>query len=146
MMRFLMLSFLIFLSTGCQRQYLSVIKLDINKDRLASTYVKSPDPRQKNPPKGEELVIEWTLPSSVMKKKPFLRLSLIYNDYSQEHLTRKILRRSGSVNYSVLGKKFKEKQGLLTYKVDVVSSDNKILKEWRQALWTPLITLDQEDI
>ena len=69
MKKYASLLFLLFLFSGCQKYYLTVYQEKIDKDSLASTHVGSPDPRQKNPPKGQELIIEWQIPGEILKQK-----------------------------------------------------------------------------
>ena len=115
----------------------------VDRDQLASTYVGSPDPRQKNPPSGQELIIEWRLPPEAIKETLRLQLSLLYRDYTQETVCYPIAKRRGAITYALLNKKFKEKRGFITYKAEIVDEQGEVIKEWKQLLWTDLITIEE---
>ena len=96
------LIFLFLLCMGCEKYYLSVKRETVDRSKLASTFVGSPDPRQKNPPKGQELILEWRLPEASLAKDPVLVLSVIYKNHTEEKVCYPITRRRGVVTYSVL--------------------------------------------
>lgn len=127
---------------GCEKYYLSVKREAVDRNSLASTFVKSPDPRQKNPPYGQELTMEWRLPKEALEQDPVLVLSILYKNHTEETLCYPVERRRGLVTYSVLNEKYQETQGLLTYKAEIIGKDKTVLKEWKQQLWTDLIVLD----
>ncbi|QVL56698.1 MAG: hypothetical protein KFB93_04765 [Simkaniaceae bacterium] len=132
---------LLFLS-GCEKYYLSVKREHVDQSKLASTYVGSPDPRQKNPPKGQELIMEWRLPRETVEEKMTLVLELLYKNYTQETISYPVSSRRGVITYSLIGKKYKEKEGLLTYKAEIRDEKGTVLQEWKQQLWTELIVID----
>ena len=140
---FLILALVIF--SGCEKYYVTVKREYVDRDQLASTFVGSPDPRQENPPRGQELTIEWRLPPEAMGQTLQLELSVLYRDYSHATFTYPIDRRRGVVIYSLLNEEYFEKEGLLTYKAEIVDVNRKILKEWKQILWTDLITLEEPE-
>ncbi|MCB1115208.1 MAG: hypothetical protein KDK71_01965, partial [Chlamydiia bacterium] len=104
----------------------------VDRDCLASTFVGSPDPRQKKPPKGQELMIEWRLPESVMDEKFTLVLDVFYKNDSVETFYYPVEKRRGMVTYALLDEKYKEKGGLLTYKAEIRNEKEKIFKQWKQ--------------
>ncbi len=136
------LLFLVFLLCGCEKYYLSVKREPIDQSKLASTYVRSPDPRQKNPPRGEELIMEWRLPMDFIDDKLTLVLEVLYKNYTQETICYPVGRRRGLITYSLLGDEYKEKDGFLTYKAEIQTGNGVVLKEWKQQLWTELIVID----
>lgn len=136
------LIFLSLLCASCEKYYLSVKREAVDRTKLASTFVGSPDPRQKNPPRGQELILEWRLPESSLLEKPVLVLSVIYKNHTEEKVCYPITRRRGVVTYSVLNEEYKKTEGFLTYKAEVLTADDTILKEWKQHLWTDLIVID----
>lgn len=133
---------ILFLFCGCEKYYLSVKREDAGRERLASTYVGSPDPRQKHPPKGQELIMEWRLPKEALQEKLVLVLDLIYKDYTKRTICHPIDRKRGIFTYSLLNQEFKEKEGFLTYKAEIRSEEGEVLKQWKQQLWTELIVID----
>lgn len=133
---------LILFLCSCEKYYLSVKRESVDQRMLASTYVGSPDPLQKNPPKGQELIMEWRLPRGNMGEKMTLVLEVLYKNYTQETISYPISRRRGVITYSLLGEEYKEKEGLLTYKAEIRDEKGTILQEWKQHLWTELIVID----
>lgn len=133
---------LLLLLCGCEKYYLSVKRELVNRDRLASTYVGSPDPRQKNPPKGQELTLEWRLPEEALQEKLVLVLDLIYRDYTRKSICHPIDRKRGIFTYSLLNQELKEKEGFLTYKAEIQNEKGEVIKQWKQQLWTELIIID----
>ena len=127
---------------GCEKYYLSVTREAVDRARLASTFVRSPDPRQENPPRGQELTIEWRLPESDLEEGLTLVLSIIYKNHSQDTICYPVNKRRGVLTYSLLGEDFKQTEGLLTYKVEILQKDHTVIKEWKQQLWTELIAID----
>ena len=102
----------------------------------------SPDPRQKNPPRGQELIMEWRLPRDFSHEKMTLVLDILYKNYTQETLSYPISRRRGVITYSLLGNDYQEKEGLLTYKAEIRDKQGVVIQEWKQQLWTELIVID----
>lgn len=133
---------LLLLLCGCEKYYLSVKREVVSRERLASTYVGSPDPRQKNPPKGQELIMEWRLPEEALEEKLILVLDLIYKDYTKGEICHPIDRKRGIFTYSLLNQEFKEKEGFLTYKAEIRNAQGGVLKQWKQQLWTELIVIE----
>lgn len=136
---------LLLLLTGCEKYYVTVKREYVDRDQLASTFVGSPDPRQKNPPTGQELTIEWRLPPEAMEEELQLELNILYRDYSSATFTYPVDRRRGVVTYALLNEEYFERDGLLTYKAEILDSNGKVLKEWKQILWTDLITLEEPE-
>ena len=132
---------LLFLS-GCEKYYLTVKREYVDRDRLASTYVGSPDPLQKDPPRGQELTLEWRLSSEMMETPLNLVLSILYRDYSQATFTYPIDRRRGVETYSLLGDDYTKTGGFMTYKAEIIDTKGQVMKEWKQLLWTDLIVIE----
>jgi hypothetical protein len=130
---------------GCQKYYISIAQESINKDSLASTQLKTPDPRQKNPPMGEKLIIEWKVPKECLVQEPTLHLHVIYKDYTEEYFVYPIAHRLDYVVYSLVGEQYLCKKGILTYQAQVKTLNDKSILDWKHQLWTKLIILEEED-
>jgi len=143
--QFCFLLFPLLFLCGCEKYYLSIKREYVDRDQLASTYVGSPDPRQKNPPVGQELTMEWRLSPEAMNEQLQLVLHVLYRDYSRKTFTYPVNRRRGVITYALLNEEYNEKEGLLTYKAEIVDSTGQVIKEWKQILWTGLITLEEPD-
>ncbi|MGE0198704.1 MAG: hypothetical protein AB7N99_09145 [Simkaniaceae bacterium] len=140
--QYLILSLL--LLCGCEKYYVSVKREYVDQSKLASTFVGSPDPRQKNPPKGQELIIEWRLPQDALDQKLTLVLSVIYKNHSEETLCYPVDRRRGVITYALLDEAYRKTEGFLTYKAEIKTLDGMIVKEWKQQLWVDLIVIDED--
>lgn len=130
---------------GCEKYYLTVKREYVDRDQLASTYVGSPDPRQQNPPRGQELTMEWRLPVEAMEEPLTLVLSVLYRDYTQGTFCYPVDRRRGTVTYSLLGDEYTKTGGFLTYKAEIMTPNQWVVKQWKQVLWTELITLEEPE-
>ncbi len=134
---------LIFL-LGCHPYTFLVKKELVNRESLASTFVGSPDVRQKSPPLGERLIISWCVPKNQRELK--LVLHILYKNYQQEVLKFPIVKRRGIKIYSLLDARYIETKGFLTYKAEIQNNEGEVLDLWQQQLWVDLIALDQENI
>ena len=129
--------------TSCQKYYLSICQLKIDKNSLASTYVGSPDPRQKNPPQGQRLILEWQIPKDLLTQKPTLHLEVLYQDYSEAKFTYPISHKRGYQVYTLQGEEYLEKKGLLSYKAEIITEDGTIFRKWRHQMWVQVIHLEE---
>ncbi len=137
--------FLVFFSlTGCQKYYLALYQENIGPESLASTYVGSPDPRQKNPPIGQQVILEWQIPQEILEEKPSLHLDVIYRDYSESHFTYPITSRAGYEVYSLTNKEYETKKGLLAYQAKIQTGDGKVFRSWRHQMWVQVIRFEEE--
>ena len=128
--------------SSCQKYYLSVKHEHINQGSLASTFVGSPDPRKEDPPYGQELTLQWRLPPDALNQELNLLLKIVYRDFTEEVHIHRVERRRGVLTFSLLGEKFLEKKGFLTYKAEIKKTDGTVLKEWEQKLWFELIHIE----
>lgn len=129
---------------SCQKHYVRVTRLGLDRSNLASTFARTPDPRQEAPPRGEQLVVEWNLSSKVKDKKLLLDLSIIYKDYSEETLGYEIDCRRGVIAYFLIGDKYRTKKGIMMYKAEIKTKEGEAIQAWKQKLWTPLIKFDED--
>lgn len=129
---------------GCTRYGISISQQRVDVNYLASTHVKTPDPRQENPPCGQILSIGWCLPRPLMKQQPQLVLHLIFWDYTEEVIAYPLDKRRGYITYRLLNEEFEEKKGLLTYKAEIVTEDGDVYSEWKHQLWVNLIHVEED--
>lgn len=137
---------LLLLSTGCQKYYISICQAKLDKDYLASSHVATPDFRQKSPPLGDQLIIEWKVSEEFLRETPLLYLHVIYKDYTEAFFSYPMSYRMGYVVYSLLGEEYKEKKGLLTYKAEIRTEKGGIFRDWKHQLWTNLLVIKEEPI
>jgi len=130
---------------SCSKHYVNVTKIEVTRSTLASSFAKTPDPRQKHPPKGEQLLVEWNLPSKWDKEHLFLELHLIYHDCFEETFRYDLDKLRGDLSYFLLGEHYQKTGGLMTYEVQIKTETDQIVEQFKQALFTKIIPLDQED-
>ena len=127
---------------GCAPYFVSVKKDLIDVSCLASTYVKSPDPRQGDPPVGEKLFVKWSVPRKEKEKDLRLIVEIIYKDLSHETLSHSILKKRSLLTHSLIGKHYREKGGYLAYKAEIQGQKGEVLREWKHQLWVERIVVD----
>jgi hypothetical protein len=132
--------------TACSKHYVQVTRVDINKSSLASVFTGTPDSRKIFPPKGEQLLIEWNLPSTVKGKKLLLDLSLVYHDYTEETVRFSLDKARGMMSYFLLGERFQVKKGFLTYQAEIRTVEGELIKSCKEHLWVKLIQLEKEEV
>ncbi len=130
--------------TGCSQYYLSIAQQWIDVRYLASTHAKTPDPRQDHPPIGQMLVLDWRVPSEILKKKPQVVLDLIFWDYTTKTVEIPIRKHLDYATFKLLNEDYDKTGGILTYKAKIVTQDGEVFREWKHQLWVNLITLDQD--
>jgi len=135
--------FLIF--AGCQKHYLTVFREKVDHTSLASTFARTPDPRQENPPIGQRLFVQWRLPRWTKKETLRVNLKLVFKDYTEKVLTYPLYHPRGVIIYSLLDEEYEQKRGLLTYMAEIVDEEGKVIKEWKHQLWVKLIIVEEEE-
>jgi hypothetical protein len=138
---FLALSSIFFLS-GCEKYYLSLTNRNVDVNYLASTHVATPDKRQKNPPYGEMIIMNWRVPKEVLEKNPELQLHVLYGDYTQKTFAYPVKKRMGYYTYKDLNEVFTNHKGIITYSAELKLDDGSIYKSWKHQLWVKLIDLE----
>lgn len=136
--------FLISLLTACSCPFLSVQTDYVTNQSLASYYVGSPDPRTNNPPFGQRLIVTWSIPKSY-RTEPNMHLDITIQFRNQESIfvAVPINKLKGTYVYALLNDDFIKKQGLLAYKINLVS-DNGVIEEWLHQMWTEIIQFPSE--
>ena len=124
---------------ACQKYELSVSEQRVDERYLASYYVGTPDPRKECPPAGQKLIIEWSIPSCVLDENPCLALHLIYWDYTEETIYYPVNYQRAYQVFSLIDADYEKKQGILTYKAEILTGDGDVYREWKHKLWVPLI-------
>ncbi len=131
------------LGSGCSKYYLSVQQQWIDINYLASVQVNTPDPRKAKPPLGQMLIIDWYIPSEILKQKPSVVLDLILWDYSAKTVTIPIKSQLNYTTYELLNEEYEKTEGILTYKARIVTEDGKTFRESKHQLWVNLINIEE---
>ncbi len=124
---------------GCSSSYISVDKVKTDKLTFASRFAKTPDPYTLNPPKGEKLYVNWSLPIEFEPHKYIMRVNIIYRNLTKETIAFPVKRRAGTKIIELLGKEFEQKKGFLVYKIQIVSLDDEIISDYTHRMWVDLI-------
>src|ERR1700733_9665141 len=140
------LLFLIFvLLTGCSLppSSLTVHTDYLSRESLASYYVNTPDPRLNNPPIGQRLIVNWSVPKQYLKTYA-LRLEMIlrFRNREETRLSVPIDKSAGTYIYAVMNEEYLATKGILTYKIDLMADDT-LLNGWKHQIWTDLILIEQ---
>jgi len=128
-----------FVLTGCTSGYINVNKIKTDKVTFASRFARTPDPRALNPPKGEKLYIDWSLPTVFEPHMYRIKADIIYRNLTTETLMFPIKRRAGSMIIELLGKDYKEKEGFLSYRFEVVDLDGNVVSDYTHRMYVDLI-------
>lgn len=118
----------LFFLCSCSSYYLSINKEKLGKDDLASTYVKSPDPRQDNPPTGDELIINWKIPRNALLGNPSMLLEILYKDFK---IRKKIL----PVKYKRGTHVIRLEDDVISYRAFIRNQKGEVIQSWQQQLW-----------
>lgn len=132
-------------NTACTKTTLTVQSDYITQQSLASYYVRTPDPMLDNPPLGQRLIVNWSLPRQYLQYENLhLELTVRFRNGTEavELIYPKQL--TGTYVYAVINEDFFEKNGILTFKVDVIGGDC-ILQQWNHQLWTTLLHIGEAD-
>lgn len=132
---------ILLLVSSCDKYYVTVRQLPLNSNSLASAHVGTPDPRQLDPPRGQELIIDWVIPSDLLVKQPHVELYLLFRNHTEKKITYPALYKSGYIVYRLEGEEFDQTGGLLTYRADIVTKEGVICRRWKHQLWVNLIDL-----
>lgn len=128
-----------FTFASCTSTNLTVKKVEVGPESLASRFARSPDPLSAKPPTGEKLYVGWTLPLALNPKDHEIRLKVIYKDLSEETFMYPLTWRAGVFAFSVIGEKFKDTKGVFSYKAELVNHDGLVLNTWKHQMWVNVI-------
>lgn len=135
------LAVLLLLLSGCYKDHLYVQQENVDVTFLASYWVRTPDPRLANPPRGQRLLIGWDFPYSLFSQDLILKTTVRFWDNEEKVIEEHVNYRRGSTAYA-----FSEadRNKILTYKVEVVTEDGEIVETWKHHFWTERIVISDE--
>jgi hypothetical protein len=136
---------LIYLSTGCTTNKLSVYIDYLSHENLASYHVNTPDPVLNDPPIGQRLIISWTVPKKYLNYQD-LQVQYKIRLRNGEEVSDSIFikKPSGDYIFSIINNEYFRTGGIQTYKVQIVA-DREVLDEWLHQLWTELIIFEKQE-
>lgn len=128
------------LCSGCARDPLSAQTNYLLREQLASFHVGSPDPMLYYPLVGQRLLVQWDLPPAYRDYPDLtLRITIRFGNREQSVRTASISDLKGHYVFILRGEEYCEKEGILTYKAEVLGND-QVLETWRHQLWVELIS------
>ncbi len=133
---------LLLLLTSCQSKRLYVIKKVLDREFLASSYVKTPDRHKDNPKTGIRLVVYWNLPEELfLTTLPEIRLTVLKRSHKVDQVTFSLKKKGGHFFYDLVNEAYETSGGILTYKAEVLA-EKKILEIWEHQMWVEPINLN----
>lgn len=130
---------------GCMSNHLSIQTDFLNRTNLASYYIGTPDPLQQYPLIGQRLLIQWCFPYKYFAYDDLhLRITIRFGDRSEIRKAIAIRERSGYYNYILAEQEFCEKEGIVSYKVQLIGC-NQIIEEWQHQLWAELLHIGENE-
>lgn len=140
----LLVSFLSF-NIGCTPPKLTVFSTYVTRENLASFFVNTPDPALNCPPTGQKLFISWRLTNDDFLNAPLeVRMHLRYHNRTHFEQSFPVTTLCGTYVYSLLNQEFFEKEGLMSYKIELFGN-NKLISQWRHIIWVDPITIKSND-
>lgn len=132
---------------ACCKGFLTVQTDYITVRDLASYFVNTPDPRQNCPSVGQRLIVSWSLPKYFLCYENLrLEITIRFKNHEEVLEVIHLSKNRGTYVFTLLNEDYFSKEGILTYKVDLLGKD-LVLEEWRHQIWTDLILLqDGEDM
>lgn len=113
----------------------------LSHENLASFHVGTPDPRLFCPTIGERLILSWNIPTSCQSSNDLhIKITIRFRNREQIEKNIDLQRFQGIYIYPLLDEDYFEKDGILTYKVELFSGE-ELLENWHHQLWAEQIIL-----
>lgn len=130
---------LLFLCAGCCQPHLIVRNDYLTIDRYASYHVETPDPRLACPELGQMLTVIWHISDVFPEGSPFsLLISIRFGNLEHTEIAVPINQSQGFYRYRLTDSDYWEKEGILAYKIELISQ-GRVIDVWRHQLWVELI-------
>ncbi|MCH9611873.1 MAG: hypothetical protein S4CHLAM102_03470 [Chlamydiia bacterium] len=134
-MRILIVLVILISLSSCGTYYVNVKNIRIDRSSLASTFARTPDRASVDPPRGQDLVVEWRLPHHYHKEDLHIVLKVIYKNLESAEFTYSVKHPVDFVTYHLIGEEFKRTQGIMTYKAEIVDGKGEVVKEYVHMMW-----------
>ena len=120
--------------TGCYQKRIETTKIHIDRKSLASSFTNAPDPRQKAPPTGEQLLIHLDLDPEMELNSCRVVLYVLFKSLEAQEIEFIPKKHKQLISYFILGEKYQLSQGLLSYKLEVYEN-NKQHALYHHPMW-----------
>ena len=141
----ILFSFLLLILCGCHSRHISVQTQYLTRSDLASFYIETPDPQLRCPVFGQRLLVQWHFAECYFKNQNLsLEITIRFGDRSE--ITQNVAsleNRYGYYIYNILGDDYCTRDGIKTYKVNLLAN-GEIIETWHHQLWVELITLQTD--
>lgn len=129
--------------THCTLCPLSARMEYLSRKSLASYRVKTPDPNLNNPPIGQRLIINWSLPRQALHLPDlYLKMTLRFRNGIEEVRYQRICRTRGTYKIELINDAYFETCGIQTYKIEILGGGT-VLERWCHQLYTDLIIIEE---
>ncbi len=94
--------------------------------------------------RGEQLLVEWSIPAQDWKAHNGgfeIQLRLRYGDKTEELKTITLESRSGHKTYTLLNGEYYAKKGYETYLGELVATDGEVVDSWQHQVWTDYLRI-----
>jgi hypothetical protein len=129
---------------GCQPRILSVQTEYLSHINLASFHVGTPDPRLRNPPLGQKLIVNWSLPSWDQDTAFELTVKIRFKNGTSSTTSFAVTLPKGTFVFPLLNEEYFDKGGFKSY-LATMKADGIVLEEWRHQLWVNLIEISENE-
>ena len=133
-----------FILFSCGTNHLYVQVEGIGDDYLASVHVGTPDYRQENPPYGQRINVLWNFPKNLYYQDLSLKLTVRFWDNVEKNIVYKISKRFGSIFFFFENQTRDKEKRILTYRIEILNADGKVVETWKHQFWTELIDIDEK--
>jgi hypothetical protein len=120
--------------TSCYKKQIEITCIKIDRHSLASSFTHAPDPRQSNPPLGEQLLMSLNLDPEIDITKCRAVLSLIYHNLETQNVEYMLNKPKENWSFFLLGEKYQKYQGFLAYKLEVFFND-RCVALYQHPMW-----------
>lgn len=124
---------------GCAPQKLLVQSEYMTRDRYASVFVGTPDPKKYCPDLGQRLSIQWKLKDELKTyREVLLHYKIVLRNYERVEETLRIRCPVGRIFYNLMNEDFYCTDGIMSYRVQIWG-DGCLLAETRHHLYHEVI-------
>lgn len=130
---------LFFMLTACVNQgKLSVFSDYVTQEYLASYHVGTPDPSLNAPTIGQRIYVRWNLAKNHGYCELTLKLRVRFKDRSEITEYVQLNQPCGMYTYSILNEEYFARNGIMTYKIELLG-DGQRIDEWQHQMWVELV-------
>jgi hypothetical protein len=141
-MKSLILLCLPLLFSSCYKNHLYVQQEWVDEKDLASYFVGSPDPRRKNPPVGQKIIVNWDFSRTLfLNEMGHILVTVHFWDLEEKMVEAPIDRRRGYASFFFSNPTKDPTKKILTYRVQIFKKDGTLFETWKHQFWTELIEL-----